>query len=253
MPAGSIVLARKGKRGYTSSKGNVRLTPYKSVTRRTKKKGKKMLSVPKWRPVASLNKDQFKLTYSDTKFAVPMLVGTGYLYNYTFRGSSIYDPDMTGVGVAPYGYSQLFGPGKFYGKYTVVASKITLYPYYIGADAGNNIRNTVLSIFPMQSANVTYEGIDDISRIPYKKQIAFKCLDDLSKSRKVSSYMSYKKMTGQDPQDNVRVYNDNPVEGNFYWIVKWSNANAAVDLNMYYDVKIDYYVQAWKTDNINES
>jgi len=244
---------------YGRTRKNIknRKSNYKSRQMPRKKYTTRKVALPMqrrihWNDPVKKNSEFMRLTYQDTAFPAAMTTATSYLYNQTFRHNSLYDPDFTGVGVQPYGLDQLFGVDKFYGNYIVYGSRITITPYYPGNDVGNAIRGAVCTVFPFNSANCTYDEVNDLARIPYKKQVCIRSLDDLTRTRRIVNYISYRKLSGKDPRDNVAQYNANPVNGT-YWVVKWNNQAAGVDLTMKYDVRIDYYIKAIKIDNINES
>jgi len=169
----------------------------------------------------------------------------------------MYDPDKTGVGVQPYYYDQAIS-ALLYNGWTVVASKITVYPHFLG-DAGDLSAFQKIFLYPaLTNVPLTYTDPSDLSNMRYSKQILVSLnTQSKDKGNKLSSYMSTRKM-----YPNI-VSKDNTLAGTYssdpnvmwYWHVMFDQTHDNVhDCYNTFDVKITYYaICRAQGNNINES
>lgn len=205
---------------------------------------------PKWQnPLPQQN--FFKFKYQDSCFNMSTGAVGNYANSYVFRGNSVYDPDYTGLGVQPYGYDQM---SAIYNRYYVYASKIKVYPHFVGMDTPNSCRSVRWIVFPWCTASPTYTEFEDLTSQmrPYK---ALTMNDPSDQKQNMTLYQSSKKMFRLGTPDEVDAGStivSNPSQV-WYWIIRsdTTNTNTAVFLNM--DIKITYYCKLITENNVNES
>lgn len=90
---------------------------YRRRKRRYKKKGKSMFQKSTSMPLSK--KFTFKTRYFESALSVNPAVG-GLASSYVFRGNSLFDPNLTGVGHQPIGFDQLM---PLYDHYTVIGMR----------------------------------------------------------------------------------------------------------------------------------
>lgn len=169
----------------------------------------------------------------------------------------MYDPDATGVGVQPYAYDQVVG-ANLYANWLIVASKITVYPHFLG-DAGDLSAFQKIFLYPArQSGALTNTDPSDIQNMRNCKSIIVS-LNTQSKDRgnKVSNYMSSRKLLPSiAPGDTTfqGTYNASPTTM-WYWHVLFDQTHDNVhDCYNTFDVKITYYaILRAEAQNLNES
>lgn len=201
---------------------------------------------PKWsNPLAQTK--TFKLKYIDSKFDLSTTVGNGYRQFNVFRANSIYDPDVTGVGIQPYGHDELEA---IYSAYTVYASKIKASFYVV-----EQCYKGVCTVIP--SSDVALDHVDehDLRMSPYAKQTIIDYNAGRKRANTIVSYCSTRKIF---PEINTKdadfraAMTDNPTIM-WYWHVFFDTADVAVETSAYVDVEITYYCRLTRIGNSDES
>lgn len=205
---------------------------------------------PKWQNPLS-QKGYFKFRYQDSSFNMSTAAVEGYINTRVFRGNSLFDPDYTGVGVQPYGYDQMCA---IYNRYYVYASKITVYPHFVGMSTPDSCRDVRWLVFPWCAPTVSYNEYEDLASQmrPYK---ALTMNDPSDQKQNLTIYQSTKRMQrlgDPDEVDSGAVTTTNPAQ-TWYWFVRadTSGTGTAVFLNM--DVKITFYCKLITETNVDES
>lgn len=196
---------------------------------------------------------RYRFVYNDTDFSSTMAF-PAYQGHQVWRGNSLFDPDLTGAGVQPYGFDQLCaGAGTAFSRYRVYASKITLYPTLKlgGTAVATQIR---LVMFPFRAeVNPTYTGVDDLCRLPGSRTLVLRSADNNGKT-KMSLYTSTRRMYPDIPEDSnlAAAYTASPTIS-WCWHLYCDTLQQGAEGLLGYDVKITYYAKLFKTDDINES
>lgn len=190
-----------------------------------------------------------KLSYIDDGFNLTLNVGGGYSGYNIFRGNSVYDPDVTGVGVQPYYYDQLT---TVYAYYAVNASKITVYPC-IDTSITSCPRVRMWIIPVLRDTLLTNYDPSDLSAMDKKKQLVFNNSDN-PKHPKLSMYMSSRKALGTayNRYGTWAGYTANPTTM-WYWHVYFDSSEGPWDATLHFSVKITYYLRLTRANSVNES
>lgn len=240
-----------GTRKRTSSSYRKRRT-YSRMYRKKRRYAKVSRVRLGWKnPLPEIAK--YRFVYNDNNFEETTAVGAGWINSHMFRGNSIYDPDLTGVGVQPYGYDQLLGATSPFQAYRVFASKITIYPT-IRADG--TYPATVLRgiVFPFRDTSApSYFDPSDLSRLPWHKTLVLRSADN-NGANKFSCYCSTKNIVPDTLEDTTFQggYSSNPGT-QWTWQIYWDTVTQSAAGRVTYDVKITYYVKLFKRDTVNES
>lgn len=165
---------------------------------------------------------------------------TGNTQDRVFRGNSLFDPDLTGVGHQPRGFDQLAG---LYNVYRVLGSRCTIRAVPRDATAGS--QNLWYAAVPsLDGASLSAVPYYDIREMPYSKS-KFRTLYNGPVTLK--KYMSTAQIEGRK-KSVIRADNDfsAPVTGNpdhqWYWHVVMGTMDNLSLLNVTYYIEIDYYV-----------
>jgi len=195
-------------------------------------------------------KGYYKLRYNDTGFSVTT-ADVIWQVGHTFRGNSLYDPDESGVGVQPYGYDQLCSAASPFGKYTVFASKIKIYPHY--TDTDTLPRGVRWIVVPSRSVQPAYFEFEDLKQMPGARSLVINDIGD--QKGHLSSYMSTRRIFSDLPSlsnDTSSNYNGNPAS-TWYWYIQTDSQSQAVQIDQMFDVAITYYCVLSKIESVNES
>lgn len=183
--------------------------------------------------------------YADEGFDLGTTAVGGYLSTQCWTGNSIYDPDVTGVGVQPYGYDGLVNQYQF-PYFTVHASAITLKLY-----ATEAFRNVVITLVPVRIYPPSYTDLNDLKAIPGAKQVYAS-----SDSKGVYTLKHYWTTKTAVPTATVSQitgqYNSNPSQL-WFWALYVDTSIIATEIDMYADVQIEYYTSLYKGTDQNES
>lgn len=249
-----------GKRTYRRSAASTyrkRRTPRKRYSKRRYAKVSNKRSL--WKsPLPT--RAFYKLRYQDQGYT--MSVGSLGLWKAmrAWRGNSLYDPDYSGLGVQPYGYDNYCGgAGTPFGAYRVYASKIKVYLHCLVQDPAS-VRGVRVVLIPSRVTLPYSSSFSSVDNCPYSKSLCVNTLDSGPKSWTLSNYMSTKKMFGVkniDESNFQAVYNSNPAEA-WYWYVQVDDtiagSSVAGDPRVWsVDVKITYYCELIRTDDLNSS
>ena len=187
----------------------------------------------------------YKFKYADTGFDVATSGSTGTVGHHVFSGNSIFDPDVTGVGVQPYQYDALLNTTAF-GYYLVYASKIKVTFYK--SDPADNV---VLTLVPSNVPALSYVNQDDLRVLPYSRQA--RMADHHGQISTIKNYCSFMKLRRIAPNsDAMGSFNSNPA-ARWYWHVFTDSNALATDVACFIDVEITYYCRLSRIDDANES
>lgn len=178
-----------------------------------------------------------KLVYTSQYFLQDLVGGVGMLQS--MRGNSIYDPDQTGTGGQPLGRDQW---ANFYNYYKVHGSKIEVTAFSLGT-IGSDLQ--VLSVTPDITVPTTTINAIDIIQHPYSKHTYVGSSAGGSAIKKVSNYMSTKKLFGRtnlDDDDFKSLMSANPSD-QFYWRIQAVPIDETSTTDLRIMVKMTYYVE----------
>lgn len=195
-------------------------------------------------------KAYFKFRYSDSGFAATT-VGPLYRTQYAFRGNSVYDPDATGVGVQPYGYDTYCDGNSPFGRYTVLSSKIKIYPHVNATP--DNIRAVRWIVVPSRLIQPSFREFEDLKQMQGARSLVVNSVDD--QRGHLSSYMSTRRIFGEFTSlQSIQSasYNTDP-STQWYWYVQIDSIDSAKDVIQTFDVQITYYCIVAKNDSVDES
>lgn len=194
------------------------------------------------------------LVYADTSFDLSTLAVSPQAH-YVFRGNSIFDPDLTGVGVQPYYHDTM---QTIYASYRVHASQINVYP--IVETASGTVPEVRVYVFPSRVSTLpTYSDSSDLARIPgcimlntnLSKQNNFQ-----GKRAKLCAYSSTVKMRDLNAKDDTTqaAFGANP-STQWYWhvITDTSDNLTLADCDIHAGIKIKYYCSFQNLLSVNES
>lgn len=157
-----------------------------------------------------------------------------------FRGNSINDPDLTGVGHQALGHDWWKA---FYSKYCVLACKIEV-RYSSSTQTSNSLTN--FGIVPsLSSSAISSSDIDIYNEQPYAKYKITGGSNASSGKGYIKHYMTTKRMFGRrNIEDDVfeGTFDANP-GSNWYWLVYCGTIDESSDIDMTFNVKLTYYTK----------
>lgn len=195
------------------------------------------------------------LAYSET---IPLLVqATADLPEfYTFRLNSLFDPNLTGVGIQPRYFDTLLGAGNGtapYRQYRVHGAKITatFWPTSATASIGNGYAGICV-----RRSNVTIPAtITEMRERPYVHTRPMYGTNS-GKPIRISSFVKMKKILGNkdlnDNEDSLAQYNANPVDSVLADILI-CNVQGSSLAQMAVEVKIQYFCQLSTLNDVADS
>lgn len=193
----------------------------------------------------------YKFVYNDTGFSLSTTVGNGYQTVYQFRGNSLFDPDLTGVGVQPYGFDQLCATaGTPFGIYQVVASKIVITAYFPDLTAVPQARLLIIPTGATLGAGWEWE---DLRRMPYSRALNLNTAT--RPTAQLRKYVTTKQMFPArkvGDSDYVAGAAANPATS-WWWYFYFDTASTSQELTLLFDVKITYYAKLAKSVPVQES
>lgn len=227
------------------------------VTRRSRTVGRRYtgrkVAIPrvpfrsKWKnPLATGALLKFK--YADSDFNMSTTVGVSYVTINTFSGNSLFDPDVTGVGVQPYGYDPL---ASLYGSYNVIGSKIKVRFY----TAESPVYKAICSVIPSVDDVLDYYDPNDLRVTAKAKQRIISSTEGLTRSHFISHYCTTKRLFPGETSRDVNftaLWTASPAR-RWYWLTYVDTSDQATEDSIYMDVQITYYAIVHKTTNNNES
>ena len=179
--------------------------------------------------------------------------GTGvFIATHVFRGNSLYDPDVTGIGVQPYGYDQLTGAGGvgIFSHYCVYSSKIRIHI----VPSSTSITGLKFHVIPSRNSTLSSTDPADLRQMPYCKTICWSGGDG-SKKTNISNYCSSRRMYSTMTPENetfTAAYNANPYS-QWYWHVILDEQTLMGTTKVYFDVEIIYYAKMLRANYLEES
>lgn len=183
--------------------------------------------------------------YADEGFNLPTLSVSGYINSQCWTGNSIYDPDVSGVGVQPYGYDNLVNQYQFpYFQVPGSAIKVKIY-------SDEPFNNVVVTLVPLRIWPPAYTDLNDLKAIPGARQVYAS-----SDTKGVFTMKHYWRTKTAVPTATISQltgqYNSNPSQL-WFWGLFVDTSTLAVEVPMRVDVAIDYYTNLYKGTDQNES
>lgn len=178
-----------------------------------------------------------KMKYSTT---VEMTGIGGVTGTHIFRGNSIYDPDLSGIGGQPLGHDQW---ANFYREYTVNGSKMDVKILNLNTTASNS--TTIVTVNPSEVA--MSGGINAIS-LPEYPYVRYKLLPAASGGnlpKTIVNYISTKKIFGIKDvldEDYSALMSTNPAR-QWFWNINATNIQGNDSYTVVMLVTITYYVE----------
>lgn len=108
----------------------------------------------------------------------------------TVPGNSFLDDDLSNKGLLPVGLERW---SRFYGSYTIAATKIMISPIFIDPSAGFPIQ---YGLYPRSGDSLATSDIDEIPEFPYSRYTLYRGPGQ-SKGQMLSNFMSTNKILGQ--------------------------------------------------------
>lgn len=193
-----------------------------------------------------------KFKFADTAYELTP-PGTGiFTATYVFRGNSLFDPDVTGIGVQPYGYDQLTGAGGvgIFSHYCVYSSKIRVHI----VPSSTSVVGLKFHIIPSRNSTLVSTDPADLRQMPYCKTICWSGGDG-SRKTNISNYCSSRRMYSTMTPENetfTAAYNANPYS-QWYWHVILDEQTLMGTTKVYFDVEIIYYAKMLRSNYLDES
>lgn len=176
--------------------------------------------------------------FAKLKFQAHKQFTTNALQVYSFRGNSVYDPDVAIGGTQPAGFDQLMS---LYYNFRVHGSKIRV--EYINGRTG---QTPPIALVPVNSAAIPgYSDIDQIGEDPYSKSAIMSVAGGSKDRYVIKSYMTTKKFFGyksiNQETDFVGSATLNP-NIQFYWNIyaaSYDVNNVSIEIR----VTVTYFVE----------
>lgn len=190
----------------------------------------------------------FKFKYADTDFNMSTTVGGGYNTVNVFSGNSPYDPDVTGVGVQPYGWDNT---AALFGHYRCIGSKIKA-RFYAGE---SGILKAVCTVVPHVDNAMDYYDPSDLRVTSRAKQRIISSTEGIVKGNFITSWCKtsslFPDQTTKDADFGATINTSPGVR--WYWHCYVDTSDTATEDTVYMDVEITYYCTMRKTQNNNEN
>lgn len=176
---------------------------------------------------------QMRLTYTQQG---TLSSGIASYVENTFRGNSIFDPDLTGVGTQPLGRDEW---SNFYTYYRVYASKCRVY-----FDTEDSADGVIASVIPSIDSN-QFSNFNVAMQTPYARYRNMG-VSAGTNAKVVSNYMETSKMFGvraiNYETDFSANFTTNPAR-EWFWHVGVGCSDGLSNPNANYTIKIVYYVE----------
>lgn len=217
------------RRRYGKRRGGLKF--YKSG-----KYGNKYQSIAWKSPIAP---DEMRLKFNYTYTGHLNSIATA---SHMFSGNSPYDPDATGTGRQPPAWDDYSG---LYDKYQCVGSKAEVTFH----NSSVNTAPAACILTAQVTSTFTTNTITDVStgQNPWNqyntKTVVVGGANYSGTKKKVRMYRSTRKLLGRDyiDDDTKSFTNNNPV-ARWYWAVGAFAYDASDTLDVYYTIKLTYYV-----------
>ena len=175
--------------------------------------------------------------------------GAGFAGN-VFRGNSLFDPDLTGVGNQPFGFDEW---KNLYNRYQVYASSCKVVARSNQSTASGL---AMLAIVPQLESVLPLDGYDELGEARARKRMLAPL--EAGNATYLKNYISVRKIFGNSPaQANDLTYSAtpslNPVS-QFFWhifVQQVTNVLATVDTQIY--VEMTYYVKWYERVPLSRS
>lgn len=175
-----------------------------------------------------------KLKYTETT----ALTGAA-LFDYKYRGNSIFDPEEGVGGGQPTGFDQW---ANFYNQYIVTASAIRV-------DIVNTLASgsTSFIVVPTSESTSLATNLDLVQNYPYAKSALLGPLSSSRSTRRIKHYISTAKMYGKNPRAIMdddqfgAITTANPVE-QWHWHILAQSIDGTTNITGTLQVEITFYV-----------
>lgn len=187
-----------------------------------------------------------KLKYVD-RYSITSTLGAQGLQQ--LRGNSLYDIDLTGGGVQPYGYDQI---SAFYSHYTVFGSAVSLRCTTVGTTSP--LQTFDVALVPSVSSTVSTDN-DLVSQYPYAQR---RVQDMHDTPLTIKAYMSTAQIWGQS---KLKVKMDDlysslvtgSPSSQWYWTISVMTADLASTSSLIVYLKYKSYAMFYGRVNLAES
>lgn len=189
-----------------------------------------------------------KFRYSDNGFTAFTDTDFGNQVIHVFRGNGPYDPDVSGVGVQPYGWDQY---DALYGYYQCYGSRCTI----TCNPTTQNFSALKVFVFPFYGTAPDFTDPSDMKMTPFCRTKVMNDEGTASKQRTVvTNYMSTAKFLKTSARDlGLKSAWGSTPNTQWYWIVAFDTSDSQEEVTVKYDVDITYWVKASRQENIDES
>lgn len=185
-----------------------------------------------------------------TKLKYEVIINTtqqtaGVLYEYVFRGNSLFDPDVTSAGRQPTYYDQY---AAVYNKYRVHASSCVVEMM----NDPSNASGIMVALTPTDLAN-PFSNLYDYIQSPYSRS---KVHAFPGNATKLFGKMSTKKKLGlktiANQEDCAAIVSANPSE-TWYWIIAADTISSTGNWQGNFMVKLTYFVEFFDRGDVASS
>lgn len=165
-----------------------------------------------------------------------------------FRGNSLYDPDQSGVGQTPYGFSFW---EQIYKKYTVFSSCCKVEMTHVGTTESG----CYAVIIPYTDTTITFDEITEAIQYPYAKY-AHVGQANGSSPRRVRHYMTTRRIWGvhksatTSDEEYSALVSANPTK-TWYWNIFFDSPDIAKACNLQVKIEIIYYAEMYDRVNLS--
>lgn len=209
--------------------------------RGTKRKDRYALSICRC-PGSAPDVMHVKLTYCENR-TINALGGGVYVY----RGNSINDPDLTGVGHQAMGHDEW---ATLYRRYKVTGSKITV----IGTTTDTG-ETPIYAVTPM-TQSAALGAFESYQEQEYSKMAAVGRIGTGFIPNQTVNFMSTRRMRGiyeVDDEDYAALMGNNPTKEWFWHIAYADTGKSSADVTINISIKLEYWCALYDRQQLEQS
>lgn len=206
------------------------------------------VNVPRFGPTIFPDRQIVKLRYSDSGTGTST---AGAAWAYVYAGNNVFDPDFTGVGSQPLGYS-IYADN--YRRYNVRASAIQF--QLVPSTTTTMLTSAMIAgVFPSTLSGTLPTNMNDFMSQPYVNYKMPVAQWGSLTSNTMNNYMSTSKLMGvlphaaQDESYSGSVSSGTPGKP-WYWVLSAACADLTSTGTVIWIVHIDYYIEFYDRYNI---
>ena len=188
------------------------------------------------------------------KYATSLSLNSGVTVAYnTYAANGLYDPDITGTGHGPLGFTEMKALG--YGHYRVLGSKITLTPIQ---SSTSNSASVIYGVVLDGDTTLTYTSGTEIIEDPRHEWSSMNVYynSNASKPKAITKTFSAKNYLAPEGYNNATAVTANPSGAEFVanFHVYCASLDGTIDPGtMWFAVEIEYFVEFSDKDVITQS